>query len=136
MPSFIFLQSLKTTHSKGSCHAPQQLSFFIFFGTFIPNKKQLYRIPSILRQTRTREQPSRVFPLIIRVPILSTSLFRTPQLVRQATCKCLETKVRKNREVQEFIGHQHARVKLLDNSAVSRGHINFDDGLMMYTLHL
>ena len=59
--------------------------------------------------------------------ILSTSLFLTPKVVRQATGKCFETKVRKTREVLEFIGHQHARVKLLDNSDVSRGHINFDD---------
>ena len=35
--------------------------------------------------------------------------------------------MRNIREVQEFIGHEHARLKLLDNSAVSRGHINFDD---------
>ena len=71
----------------------------IFFGTFIPNKKQLYRIPIILRQTRTREQSSRVFPLIIRVSILSTSFFLTPKVVRQGTGECLETKVRKTIEV-------------------------------------
>ena len=35
--------------------------------------------------------------------------------------------MRNIREVQEFIGHEHARLKPLDNSAVSRGHINFDD---------
>ena len=35
--------------------------------------------------------------------------------------------MRKIREVREFIDHEHARLKLLDNSAVSRGHINFDD---------
>ena len=78
---------------------PYALIVKLFFASFIPNKKPLDRIPNILRQTRTRGQPSRVFPLIIRVSILSTSLFLTPKVVRQATGKCFETKVRKTREV-------------------------------------
>ncbi|CAH3118366.1 unnamed protein product, partial [Pocillopora meandrina] len=60
-------------------------------------------------------------------PILSTSFFLTPWVVRKAANKCSETIVRKTWEVQEFIG-QHTRAKLLDNSlTVSWGHINFED---------
>ena len=131
MPNFIqhakFYLFAEFKNNSQQRFLPCALIVKLFFATFIPNKKPLYRIPNISRQTRTRGQPSSVFPLIIRVSILSTSFFLTPKVVRQATGECLETKVLKTREVQEFIGHQHARVKLLDNSAVSRGHINFDD---------
>ena len=94
---------------------------------FLDNFSVVDIISRHTRHSRLPRQPSRVFPLIIRVSILSTSFFLTPKVVRQGTGECLETKVRKTIEVLEFIGHQHARVKLLDASAVSRGHINFDD---------
>ena len=48
------------------------------------------------------------------------------QVIRKATGACNETMSRKAWDVHGFVG-QRARVKLVDSSSSSWGHINFDD---------
>lgn len=48
------------------------------------------------------------------------------QAVRRETGNCNEAMTRKSWDVAAFIG-ERARVRLIDASSVSWGHINFDD---------
>ena len=66
---------------------------------FLDNFSVVDIISRHTRHSRLPRQPSRVFPLIIRVSIPRTSFFLTPKVVRQGTGECLETKVRKTIEV-------------------------------------
>lgn len=60
------------------------------------------------------------------IDVVRAELIVNDQVVGRATGKCTETMRRKRWDVHEYVG-QLARLRLVDASSGSWGHINFDD---------